>query len=45
MTGPVLPPQDRPERLSIITAVLLVAVGNFASAVFAALLVLLIWLR
>jgi hypothetical protein len=36
---PQPPPQDQTERLSIVGAVLLVATGNFASAVLAALLV------
>jgi hypothetical protein len=43
MTGPALPPAiaiTRPERLAITMAVLLVAIGNFASAVLAALAVL-----
>jgi hypothetical protein len=40
MTGPALPPQpDAPERASVALAVLLVAVGNFASALLAAVLV------
>lgn len=36
---PQPPPQDQPERLSVVAAVLLVALGNFASALLAALLV------
>ena len=40
MTAPdPLPPHGRPERLSILAAVLLVAIGDFAAAVLAALLV------
>lgn len=37
------PPPDQPERLSILTAVLLVALGNFVSAVAAAIFVLSVW--
>jgi hypothetical protein len=46
MTGPALPPAaatTRPERLAIVMAVLLVAIGNFAAAMLAALLVLICW--
>jgi hypothetical protein len=43
MTGPALPPPDQPERLSILTAVLLVALAQFIASVAAALFVLSIW--
>jgi hypothetical protein len=42
MTGPQLPPavaSTQPERLTVAMAVLLVAVGNFGSALLAALLI------
>jgi hypothetical protein len=37
------PPPDRPERLSIVAAVLLVAVGQFVARVAAAALVMPAW--
>ena len=44
VAGPDRLPQDRNERLWIIMTLTLVAIGNFASAVLAAVLVMALWL-
>ena len=45
MAGTDRPPQDRTKRLWIIMALILVAIGNFASAVLAAVLVMALVVR
>jgi hypothetical protein len=44
VAGTDRPPQDRTERLWIIMTLILVAIGNFASAMLAAVLVIALWL-
>ena len=44
VAGTDRPPQDRTERRWIIMALILVAIGNFASAMLAAVLVIGLWL-